>query len=176
MLNSFLLESNFYLEDNPLYKLVKDLLEKKQVFSATKVEVDTPHCYYAVKYIQLLEEFLNEESIAFVSFPYWIGPQMRMDQYREILYIIGSESDATKETDKLVSIIKECPEGVLCARTRQRLAGTTLEMFEQNLRDIKQENKKMLVINFGPVYFTKEQLKGITELFLPPLLKQKEIY
>lgn len=176
MLESSVLCSNFYLEYNPLYKLIDDLLEKKQMFSATKIGVDTPDSYYAAKYIQLLDEFLNERDIAFRSLPYLIGPPIRIEQCKEFLYVIGSEKDAVEETEELVNLIRGCPEGILCSRARQCLTGLTLERFEENLLDVKLDNKKILVINFGPVYFTKEQLRSITKLFLPPLLKEKKGY
>ncbi|MCX8194153.1 MAG: hypothetical protein N3G19_02200 [Candidatus Pacearchaeota archaeon] len=168
---------NYNIEENPICALLKEMLGNEQfkTFSVTKIKQDILYCYYAVKYINFLDEILKKANIKFKRIPYCVGYKLRLEEYADSIYIIGSQEDAKKETQILIKTVDQCPEGPLCSLAREWFTGRSLENFEQNLADIKSDNKKILVVDCGPIYFTKEQIKDISKLFLPPIIKPKDL-
>ena len=168
-------------EEHPVYTLIKRMLEETQylrAFSFTRLKQDIPECYYAAEYAITLKELLEKENIRCESVLYAMGQSLRPDQCLDSLYIIGSEGDAKKETNGLVEIVSKCPEGPLYEHVSEKMSASEqrLKNFNQTIADAKEDKKKLLVIDHGPVYFTREHLENVIEVFLPPIVKIKESY
>lgn len=179
MFDSFGSSSKFKFEEHPVYTLIKGMLEGAhylRAFSFTRLKQDIPDCYFAAEYVITLKELLEKENIRCKSFLYAMGQALRPDQCLDSLYIIGSEGDARKETNRLVEIVGKCPEGPLYEHVleKMKVSEQRLNNFKQTIIDAKEDKKRLLTISHGPAYFTREHLEDVIEVFLPPIVKMKE--
>jgi hypothetical protein len=151
-----------------------------QTFSVTKIATDYPYNdLFTDMYLKNIGTCLGKEGIKFSSVMFlnnFIAGTVPDSQPR--IVIIGSReySDVRKETNKLLRIIEQCPEGPVLEAIQEEYKKRGIDWTQSNfpkfLKKLKEENVKGIVVEYGPEYYTKGELEDIQNLFMPPVYSE----
>ena len=154
---------------------IQEMLNKGYTgFSATKIQPDVSPKETALPevYFDSLDGQLNPAK-------FYFKPDMIPERGSTRVYIIGSkEDDAKEDTDKLIKLVADLPEGTVWKGIEQRCIDEKrlddggrycLRRLKEDLKRIKAEGKKVLTVGYGPVFYDANGLKSVVELFLPHL-------
>jgi len=154
---------------------IKSILKTKSpIYSVTRINRDNLNN----DYLNTLTKILRTEKIPFESYEFlqravacheWISPPH--------IYIIGGKEriDVEKNTDRLVSLVTQCPDGPILKSIREEISGGQIDpdyrkRIEKEIRESKKKHEKFLKIGHGPIFYNPKQLKDIMNLFAVPFL------
>ncbi len=148
---------------------IENMLKRGNLNAFSVIRVESDSCSHSARlYLQNLEKVMKSAEIPFqtVTFPESLKTQ---------IYIIGSKGDAKEETSRLIEIVGQCPEGPVLEGIKEDYLEHWCNEKElpQELKEIEGYNKgkKGLFIAYGPVFYNRNQLKDIKNLFTIPTLE-----
>jgi hypothetical protein len=164
-----------YGEKTPARIAIETVLNKKpQHIYVARVDSDVKDMYAAV-YFKHFGKCLTEQQIDFEAFQY---RQLQGDVNPQT-YIISSEQehDAMKMLNNFVQLLRECPDGPIMEGIRQEEMDNALDprrpvdrfrpTFDDFLKKVKKEKKKVLVMHDRALYYRPDGLQSVYEHLIP---------
>ncbi|MAG20080.1 hypothetical protein CL618_01465 [archaeon] len=143
-------------------------------FSVTKLSPDTNDPAFH-QYLKALDRLLDQKGIqnGLVKFLHDTPGAVRSYDKPRIC-ILGSQENAIQETEYLLRLLQQCPEGPILDNIEEidksfYFYRSPPKTIGELLADVKQEGKRVLELSVGPVCYSREELELIKELFIPSI-------